>query len=95
MTDLKPTKMKATKKQIAEVTRAAEEMNFSAKLAVHTLANCSTSIYNAIGAKGVVESSMRANSKYFVDTLELAKRASRMDVGISELMTPQEIAVNI
>jgi len=86
--------MKATRKQIAEVSQMAEEMNFSTKLALHTLANCSASIYNAIGAKGIVESSMRANSKYFVDTLALASIANKLDVSINELMTPEEITAN-
>jgi len=67
--------MKATRKQIAEVSQKAEEMNFSIELALATLSNCSASIYNAIGAQGVVESSIRANSSTFVDTLEMAKRS--------------------
>lgn len=62
--------MKATKKQIAEVSKAAEEINFSVELALATLNNCSASIYNAIGAQGIVESSIRANSSDFVNTLE-------------------------
>ena len=66
--------MKATKKQIAEVSRIAKEMNFSVELALNTLSNCSSSIYNAVGATGIVESSMRANADNFVDTLEIAKR---------------------
>lgn len=86
--------MKATKKQIAEVSAIAVEMNFSVELAVHTLETCSASIYKAIGAKGVVESSIRANSKYFVDTLELAKKANKMGIAISELMTAEEKAAN-
>ena len=86
--------MKATKKQIEEVTRVANEMNFDASLAVHTLNNCSISIYKVIGAKGVVESSIRANSKHFVDTLELAKKASKMDVSISSLMTAEQKSAN-
>ena len=68
--------MKATKKQIEEVTAIANEMDFSTDLAIKTLQNCSLSIYKAIGARGVVESSIRANSKHFVDTLELAKKAN-------------------
>lgn len=87
--------MKATKKQIAEVTAVANEMNFSVELALRTLSNCSSSIYKAIGAKGVVESSVRANSKYFVDTLSLAKKANKLGVAISELMTPEQIAANM
>ena len=66
--------MKATKKQLEEVKAMAIEMKFSTDLAIKTLQNCSLSIYKVIGAKGVVESSIRANSKYFVDTLELAKK---------------------
>jgi hypothetical protein len=77
--------MKATKKQIEAVTAAAIELNFSVEKALKTLSVSSLSIYNAIGAAGVVESSMRANSKYFVDTLALAKRAALADVAISEL----------
>ena len=86
--------MKATKRQIAEVTEIANEMNFSSEKAIHTLLNCSLSIYKAIGARGVVESSIRANSKHFVDTLELAKKANRMDVSISSLMTTEQKAAN-
>lgn len=86
--------MKPTKKQIAEVTAIATEMNHPVVLALHTLNNCSASIYNAIGAKGVVESSIRANSEHFVDTLKLAKLANKLGVGINELMTQQQIAVN-
>ena len=62
--------MKATKKQIAEVSQKAAEMNFSVELALATLEKTSASIYNAIGAQGVVESSIRANSSDFVNTLE-------------------------
>ena len=86
--------MKATKKQIQEVTTAAKKMNFSSELALHTLSNCSLSIYKAIGAHGVVESSIRANSKHFVDTLSLAKEANRKDVSISYLMTDEEKVAN-
>lgn len=86
--------MKPTKKQIAEVTAVATEMNHPVSLAIHTLNNCSSSIYKAIGAKGVVESSIRANSEHFVDTLKLAKLANKLGVSIRELMTPEQIAVN-
>jgi len=86
--------MKATKKQIEEVTAIATEMNFSADLAIKTLQTCSLSIYKVIGAKGVVESSIRANSKHFVDTLELAKKANKMDVSIESLMTPEQRGAN-
>lgn len=86
--------MKATKKQIEEVTAIATEMNFSADLAIKTLQTCSLSIYKVIGAKGVVESSIRANSKHFVDTIELAKKANKMDVSIESLMTPEQRGAN-
>ena len=86
--------MKATKKQLEEVKAMAIEMNFSTDLAIKTLQNCSLSIYKAIGAKGVVESSIRANSKYFVDTLELAKKANKLDVSIESLMTPEQRGAN-
>lgn len=52
--------MKASKKQIAEVTRIAEEMKADLSNALSTLNNCSLSIFKAIGAKGVVESSLKA-----------------------------------
>ena len=68
--------MKATKKQIAEVSKIAEENNFSVELALSTLERTSASIYNAIGAQGVVESSMRANSSNFVNTLERTIKSS-------------------
>jgi hypothetical protein len=54
--------MKATKKQTAEITAIAIEMNYSVEKALSTLSNCSKSIYDAIGAKGVVESSISANN---------------------------------
>ena len=86
--------MKATKKQIAEVSKIANEMNHPVEQALHTLTNCSASIYAAIGAKGVVESSIRANSKNFVNTFALAKIANRMDVAIGELMTDEQKVAN-
>lgn len=52
--------MTPTKKQIAEVTAIANEMNCSVEKALSTLSNCSASIYKVIGAKGVVESSLEA-----------------------------------
>ncbi len=55
--------MKATKKQIEEVTRVAKEMNYSVEKALSTLSKCSKSIYDAIGAKGVVEASMKAQER--------------------------------
>lgn len=55
--------MKATKKQISEVTRMAIEMNHSVTKALFTLSNCSKSIYDAIGAKGVVESSIQTRNQ--------------------------------
>jgi hypothetical protein len=54
--------MKATKKQTAQITAIAIEMNYSVEKALSTLSNCSKSIYDAIGAKGVVESSISANN---------------------------------
>lgn len=53
--------MKATKKMIIEITNQALEMNFNPEMALKTLENCSASIYKTIGAKGLVNSSMRAN----------------------------------
>lgn len=55
--------MKATKKQIAEVTEIANQMNVSVENALSTLSNCSLSIYKVIGAKGVVEASVEAAAK--------------------------------
>ncbi len=54
--------MKTTKKIIAEVTKVATEMNHPVELALNTLALCSKSIYDAIGAKGLVESSIASNN---------------------------------
>lgn len=54
--------MKATKKQISEVTAVAIEMNHSVELALRTLSNCSKSIYDAIGSKGIVESSISVSN---------------------------------
>ena len=87
-------KMKATKRQIAEVTETANLMNFSVEKALYTLSNCSLNIYKIIGSKGVVESSIRANSKFFVNTLALAKIADKEDCTISELMTNEEKIIN-
>jgi len=86
--------MKATKKQIAEVTAAANEMNFSIELALDTLSFCSLSIYKTIGAKGVVESAMRANSSDFVDTIRLQAKADKMGVDINSLMTTEQQVAN-
>ena len=86
--------MKATKKQIKEVTVIAIEMNHPVEMALSTLANCSKSIYDAIGAKGVIESSIRSNSKHFVDTIKLAKIANKKDVSIGSLMTDEERVAN-
>ena len=55
--------MKATKSQIAEVTAKAIEMNVDVNQAIATLSRTSLSIYNAIGAQGVVEASAKANTK--------------------------------
>lgn len=63
-------------------------------MSIKTLENTSASIYKAIGAVGVVESSMRANSKYFVDTLSLAKEANKR-CSIASLMTEKEKAINL
>jgi predicted DNA-binding ribbon-helix-helix protein len=86
--------MKATKKQIAEVTRIANEMNFSVEKALDTLMSCSASIYQAIGAEGVIESAIRVHSEHFVNTLELAKIANRRDVSIASLMTDEQRIAN-
>lgn len=55
--------MKATKKQTQEVTRMAIEMGHNVSKALYTLSQCSKSIYDAIGAKGVVESSIEVRNK--------------------------------
>jgi hypothetical protein len=55
--------MKASKSQIAEITTVANQMNVSMSQVLNTLANCSVSIYNVIGAKGLVESSIKANTR--------------------------------
>jgi cyclopropane fatty-acyl-phospholipid synthase-like methyltransferase len=86
--------MKATKKQIAQVTEVAIQMNHNVEQALHTLNNCSKSIFDAIGAVGVVESSIRANSKHFVDTLALAQKANKLDVSIGSLMTNEQRVAN-
>lgn len=82
--------MKATKKQTEQVKAIAIEMNHSVEKALSTLSNCSKSIYDAIGAKGVVESSIRANSVHFVDTMKLAQIANKKDVNIASLMTDEQ-----
>ena len=86
--------MKATKKQIAEVTEVSNQMGANVEQSLHALSNCSKSIYDAIGAKGVVKSAIRANSKHFVNTLDLAKVANRLDVSISSLMTDEQRVAN-
>ena len=69
--------MKATKKQTVEVTAIAIEMNHSVELALRTLLSCSKSIYDAIGAKGVVESSISANNyKGNVATLKASQNTN-------------------
>jgi hypothetical protein len=50
--------MKATKKIIAEVTAKAIEMNCSVEKALSTLENCSKSIFDCIGAEGIVETAL-------------------------------------
>ena len=55
--------MKATKKQIAEVTEVAKQMNVNVEDALSTLNNVSASIYKVIGAKGVVETCVEAAAK--------------------------------
>ena len=67
--------MKATKKQIQEVTIEANNAGFSVEKALHTLSNCSLAMYKILGAKEIVESSIRANSDDFVDTLEQTKKS--------------------
>lgn len=52
--------MKATKKQISEVTAEATKQGVNIESALKTLSNCSLSIYKAIGAEGVVRSSIKA-----------------------------------
>jgi len=78
--------MKATRKIKEEIEKAANEAGFSVEKALKTLANCSPSIYKAIGAAGVVRSSIQVNS--------------RVDCGISILgkiqkKTEKAVAVNI
>lgn len=69
--------MKATKKQTAEVTAVAIEMNHSVELALRTLSNCSKSIYDAIGAKGIVESSISvSNSKVSAYALKMSQNTN-------------------
>ena len=55
--------MKATKKQIAEVTAEAIKQGYNVDSALRTLNACSLSIYKAIGAEGVVRSSARAKEE--------------------------------
>jgi len=86
--------MKATKKQIAEVTKIAREMNTNIENALSTLSSCSKSIYDAIGAIGVVESAIRAYSTNFIDTLKLQQKADKMGVYISDIMTPEQEVAN-
>ena len=51
--------MKATKKQIAEITAKAIEMGCDVELALSILPLTSKSVYDAIGAKGVVETAIK------------------------------------
>lgn len=55
--------MKATKKQIAEVTAKAIELNVDINSALSTLAKTSAVIYKAIGAQGVVEAAEKAHTR--------------------------------
>ena len=55
--------MKATRKIKEEIEKAANEAGFSVESALETLSNCSPSIYKAIGAAGVVRSSMQTAQK--------------------------------
>jgi prefoldin subunit 5 len=55
--------MKATKKQIAEITAVANQMGVKAESALATLNNVSASIYKVIGAKGVVETCVESAAK--------------------------------
>jgi hypothetical protein len=69
--------MKATKKQTTEVTAIAIEMNHSVEMALRTLSNCSKSIYDVIGAKGVVESSIATkNSPYTAYELKASQNTN-------------------
>ncbi len=70
----KTNEMKATKKQITEVTAIANDFDFSVEFALSTLSNCSASIYKVIGAIGVVESAMKAHSVNFFDRLDYLKK---------------------
>lgn len=51
--------MKATKKQIAEITAKAIEMNCDVELALSIIPLTSKSVYDAIGAVGVVETAIK------------------------------------
>jgi hypothetical protein len=55
--------MKATKKQIEEVTAKAIEMGADVNNALSTLAKTSAVIYKSIGAQGVVEASVKAHTR--------------------------------
>lgn len=55
----KPKAMKATKKQIAEITAKAIEMNCDVELALSIIPLTSKSVYDAIGAVGVVETAIK------------------------------------
>lgn len=55
--------MKASKSEIAEITAVANQMNVSISQVLNTLSSCSASIYATIGAKGLVESSIKANTR--------------------------------
>jgi hypothetical protein len=55
--------MKATHKQKKEVIEIAVVMGVPTLQVLNTLRLCSLSIYNVIGAKGLVESSIKANTR--------------------------------
>jgi hypothetical protein len=55
--------MKATKKQIEEVTAEATVMNCDITIALSKFEYCSLSIYKSIGAKGLVEIALESINK--------------------------------
>jgi predicted deacylase len=55
--------MKATKKQIAEVTAKAIEMNADVNACLATLERTSLAMFNVIGAQGIVEASEKSREK--------------------------------
>mgnify|MGYP003830772495 CR=1 FL=1 len=71
----------------AEVTRTAATITVEKHIALSEL-------QKAIGAKGVVRTTKRVLSPDYVDTMELARKASRLGVNVSELMTARQISAN-